>query len=345
MHSLWAKTVTQLRRYMPVTPGRRHLQRPIHRHLWNGGPVRKLTIGKRGTGGRNNKGKITVRHRGGGHKRRIRIIDYHRWEPGPQTVIRIEYDPGRSGHIALIEHDETHKQSYILAAEGLRAGNKVESFRTGIPQRLVDKMGGNVDPGIMATETIVKGNCLPLRLIPISTVVFGLGIRRNDGAKLCRSAGACASVMQQEGKYAVCRLQSGEVRKFDSSVCATVGVMSNEAHQHMKYGKAGRMRWRGIRPTVRGVAMNANEHPHGGGRGKSKGNKHSRSMAPQFNILITRCVGLEDKGFPNKAQAQWICYSKSSKRAQWRVWASPSRITRDLLDFQNCLIISKVFTK
>jgi ribosomal protein L2 len=114
-------------------------------------------------------------------------------------------------------------------------------------------------------------------MIPLSTVVFGLGIRRNDGAKLCRAAGASAQVLQQESEFTICKLASGEVRKFRSDVCATIGVMSNEARQHMKYGKAGRMRWLGIRPTVRGVAMNANEHPHGGGRGKSKGNKHSRS--------------------------------------------------------------------
>jgi ribosomal protein L2 len=276
---------------MPVTPGRRHQQRPIHEHLYKGGPVRKLTVAKRGTGGRNHSGKITCRHRGGGHKRRIRIIDYQRREPGPQTVVRIEYDPGRSGHIALIQHDETGKQTYILAAEGLRAGDKVESYRAGIPKRLLEKMNGKIDPGIMATETIVKGNCLPLRLIPLSTVVFGLGLRPIDGAKLCRSAGASAQVLQQEGPYAVCKLASGEVRKFKSDVCATIGVMSNEAHQHMRYGKAGRMRWLGIRPTVRGVAMNANEHPHGGGRGKSKGNKHTRSICLQSNFLIYQVCG------------------------------------------------------
>jgi ribosomal protein L2 len=276
---------------MPITPGRRHHQRPVHEHLWKGGPVHKLTIAKRATGGRNHSGKVTVRHRGGGHKRRIRLVDYHRREPGPQTVVRIEYDPGRSGHIALIQHDETKKQSYILAAEGLRAGDKVESFRAGIPKRLLDKMGGKIDPGVMATETIVKGNCLPLRMIPLNTVVFALGIRRGGGAKLCRAAGASASVLQQEGEYAVCKLASGEIRRFESNVCATVGVMSNEAHQHIKYGKAGRKRWLGIRPTVRGVAMNANEHPHGGGRGKSKGGKHTRSIVSLVYSLILQVCG------------------------------------------------------
>jgi large subunit ribosomal protein L2 len=277
---------------MPVSPGRRHQQRPIHDHLWKGNPVRRLTVAKRGTGGRNNTGKITCRHRGGGHRRRIRIIDYHRREPGPQTVVRIEYDPGRSGHIALLQHDETGKQTYILAAEGIRAADKLESYRAGIPQSLLEKMGGKIDPGIMVTETIVKGNCLPLRMIPLSTVVFALGIGRNDGAKLCRAAGACAQVLQQEGEFTVCKLASGEVRKFRNDVCATIGVMSNEAHQHVKYGKAGRKRWLGIRPTVRGVAMNANEHPHGGGRGKSKGNKHSRSTSFLFPFLTLQVFGV-----------------------------------------------------
>jgi ribosomal protein L2 len=144
----------------------------------------------------------------------------------------------------------------------------------------MNKMRGKIDPGVMAIETIIKGNCLPLKMLPLSTVVFGLGLTRNGGAKLCRAAGTYAQVLHQEGEHTVCKLASGEVRKFWNSVCATVGVMSNEAHQHVKYGKAGRMRWRGIRPTVRGVAMNAVDHPHGGGRGKSKGNKHTRSINP-----------------------------------------------------------------
>jgi len=298
----------QIRRYMPVTPGLRHQQRPVHDHLWKGKPLRSLTIAKRGTGGRNNTGKVTVRHRGGGHKRRIRILDYNRREPGPQTVLRIEYDPGRSGHIALIQHDETGKKSYILAAEGLRAGDKVESYRKGIPKSLFDKMGGKIDPGIMVTETIVKGNCLPLRMIPLNTVVFALGIRHTDGAKLCRAAGSHATVMQQSGGWAVCKLASGEIRKFNSNVCATIGVMSNEAHQHIKYGKAGRKRWLGIRPTVRGVAMNANEHPHGGGRGKSKGNKHTRSTSYLVLVLMLQVCGdgrRRERG-PGRRLVRWL---------------------------------------
>jgi hypothetical protein len=161
----------------------------------------------------------------------------------------------------------------------------------GISQRLWDKMGGKMDPGIMVTETVVKGNCLPLRMMPMNTVVFGIGLKAQDGAKLCRAAGAHATVMQQSGDFAVCKLASGEIRQFHRDVCATVGVMSNEAHQHIKYGKAGRKRWLGIRPTVRGVAMNANEHPHGGGRGKSKGNKHTRSESLSVLVLIFQVFG------------------------------------------------------
>jgi len=314
LYSIRLTKVGKIRRYMPVTPGLRHQQRPIHDHLWKGQPLRKLTIAKRSTGGRNCTGKITCRHRGGGHKRRIRVVDYDRWEPGPQTVVRIQRDPGRSGHIALIQHDSTDKQTYILAAEGLRAGDKVESYRLGIPKRLMQKMEGKIDPGVMAIETIVKGNCLPLRLVPQNMVVFALGIKRNDGAKLCRAAGASAQVLHHDGGYTVCKLASGEIRKFPDVVCATVGVMSNEAHQHIKYGKAGRKRWLGIRPTVRGVAMNANDHPHGGGRGKSKGNKHTRSKCLRISISnCFRCMGLEDQGYANKGQNQSMGHSKPSQ--------------------------------
>ena len=192
-------------------------------------------------------------------------------------------------------------------------------------------MGGNIDPGVMATETIVKGNCLPLRMIPLNTVIFALGMRKRDGAKLCRAAGSCATLLQHEGEYVVCKLASGEVRKFEAGVCATVGVMSNEAHQHMKYGKAGRMRWLGIRPTVRGVAMNANEHPHGGGRGKSKGNKHTRSI-PLIEYSNFRCMGLENEGNANEGKDQWMGHSKSSKRTHERAWEAAKRFTRIVLD-------------
>ncbi|KAL2178593.1 mitochondrial 54S ribosomal protein uL2m [Thermothelomyces heterothallicus CBS 202.75] len=278
----------KMRTYKPRTPGLRHLKRPINDHLWKGRPFLPLTFPKKGhgKGGRNNSGKITVRHRGGGHKRRIRIVDFKRWTPGPHTVERIEYDPGRSAHIALLTEQATGKKSYIVAAEGMRAGDVVQSYRSGIPQDLLDSMGGVIDPGILAAKTAWRGNCLPLHMIPVGTAVYCVGSRKDGGAVFCRSAGTYATIISKEeetrddgtkvmtGKHVIVRLQSGEIRKVSKDACATIGVASNVMHQYRQLGKAGRSRWLNIRPTVRGVAMNAFEHPHGGGRGKSKGNRH-----------------------------------------------------------------------
>ncbi|KAL2157445.1 hypothetical protein VTH06DRAFT_6137 [Thermothelomyces fergusii] len=277
----------KMRTYKPRTPGLRHLKRPINDHLWRGRPFLPLTFPKKGhgKGGRNNSGKITIRHRGGGHKRRIRIVDFQRWTPGPHTVERIEYDPGRSAHIALLTEQATGKKSYIVAAEGMRAGDVVQSYRSGIPQDLLDSMGGVVDPGILAAKTAWRGNCLPLHMIPVGTAVYCVGSRKDGGAVFCRSAGTYATVISKEeetrddgtkvmtGKHVIVRLQSGEIRKVSKDACATIGVASNVMHQFRQLGKAGRSRWLNIRPTVRGVAMNAFEHPHGGGRGKSKSNR------------------------------------------------------------------------
>ncbi|KAI0159528.1 ribosomal protein L2 [Xylariaceae sp. FL1272] len=281
-------TSSFLRTYKPISPGLRHLKRPINDHLWRGGPHRALTFPKKGMakGGRNNTGRITVRHRGGGVKRRIRTVDFHRWLPGPHTVERIEYDPGRSAHIALLNEDATDKKTYIVAADGMRAGDVVQSFRSGIPQDLIDSMGGIVDPGVLAAKTAHRGNCLPLHLIPVGTPVFNVGSHPKGGAVFCRSAGTYAIVegkdeeMREDGvkvvtgKYVIVRLQSGEVRKVSKDACATIGVSSNIYHHYRQLGKAGRSRRLNIRPTVRGVAMNKVDHPHGGGRGKSKGNRN-----------------------------------------------------------------------
>ncbi len=271
-----------MKKYKPTTPGRRWLRRPVNNHLWKGGPVRKLTSAKRKQGGRNNTGRVTVRHQGGGHRRRIRHVDFHRLAPGPHEVERIEYDPGRSGHIALIRRLADQSQHYILAPLGIRQGDILESYRAGIPQQLLDEMGmkaDKVDPGMLAARTVSNGNCLPLRMIPVGAIVHALAISPNGPAKLCRSAGTFARIVSRttDGKYAVIRLQSGETRKIHIDAGATMGVVSNKNHQHRKLGKAGRSRWLGIRPTVRGVAMNAVDHPHGGGRGKSKGNVLSSS--------------------------------------------------------------------
>lgn len=259
-----------MRTYKPRTPGVRHLKRPINDHLWKGRPFLPLTFPKKGMGkgGRNNSGHITVRHRGGGAKRRIRTVDFHRWNPGPHLVERIEYDPNRSAHIALLTEEATGAKSYIISPDGTRAGDVVQSYRSGIPQDLLDSMGGVIDPGILAAKTAHRGNCLPLHLIPVGTPVFNVGSHPKGGAVFCRSAGTFALVESKDeetredgvkvvtGKYVTVRLQSGEVRKCSKDACATIGVSSNIHHQYRQLGKAGRSRWLNIRPTVRGLAMN-----------------------------------------------------------------------------------------
>jgi ribosomal protein L2 len=221
------------------------------------------------------------------------MVDYERKEPGGHVVERIEYDPNRSAHLALIEHPTTKVKSYIIAAEGMRAGDVVESFRSGIPEALLQSMGGVIDPGILAAKTCFRGNCLPLRLIPVGTQVYNVCTRVSGGGVFCRSAGTFATVVgkgdRSTGFQVILRLQSGEVRKFDKDACATVGVVSNPNHHFRQLGKAGRSRWLNIRPTVRGLAMNAVDHPHGGGRGKSKGNVHPVSIwgTPVSSDLLT----------------------------------------------------------
>lgn len=265
-----ASKSVKLRTYKPRTPGVRHLRRPINDHLWKGRPFLPLTIPKKGQGkgGRNVHGRITVRHRGGGAKRRIRTVDFERRRPGPHLVERIEYDPGRSAHIALVTEQNTGRKTYIIAADGLRAGDVVHSYRAGIPQDLLDSMGGIIDPGILASKTAFAGNCLPMHMIPVGTVVFCVGSSADRGAVFCRSAGTSATIVNKNeetrddgtrimtGKYVEVRLQSGEVRRVSKNACATIGVASNVHHHYRQLGKAGRSRWLNIRPTVRGVAMN-----------------------------------------------------------------------------------------
>ncbi|KAF2472005.1 ribosomal protein L2 [Lindgomyces ingoldianus] len=274
-----------LRTYKPRTPGLRHLKRPVNDHLWKGRPLLRLTIPKKGQhlGGRNNSGQVTVRHRGGGHKRRIRIVDYYRFAPGKHVVDRIEYDPNRSAHLALVTRVETGEKSYIVAADGMRAGDEIQSYRSGIPKELLDSMGGVVDPGMLAAKTASRGNCLPIHMVPLGTQVFNLGSKTRGKAVFCRSAGTYAIVMNKEEvekprgleiASVIVRLQSGEMRKVSPDACCTIGVASNPQSHFTSLGKAGRARWLGKRPEVRGVAMNAADHPHGGGRGKSKGNVH-----------------------------------------------------------------------
>lgn len=307
VHEALTRTSNLFKTYKPITPGRRHLRRPLNEHLYEGRPLRLLTVPLRKKGGRNSTGRITVRHRGGGHKRRIRLVDFMRTEPGPHQVVRIEYDPGRSAHIALLYNPDPNvsgrkKWSYILAPENIKAGDVVESFRNGVPDGLVpgyvdskDKRGKLLDTGVgsdastttaslalglLRSRTIKPGNVLPLRLIPTGTIIHCISLHPDKPGILVRAAGTFAQVVAHDdvGKYTLVRLQSGEVRKVLQDCCATVGKVSNPLWKNRSLGKAGRARWLGWRPTVRGMAMNACDHPHGGGRGKSKGNKQARSV-------------------------------------------------------------------
>ncbi|KAK2796828.1 hypothetical protein FQN49_009004, partial [Arthroderma sp. PD_2] len=191
----------KLRTYTPRTPGLRHLRRAINDHLWKGRPVKDLTFPKKGhgKGGRNSTGRITVRHRGGGHKRRIRVVDFARHEPGPHVVERIEHDPGRTAHIALVKSKLTKKVSYILAPEGMREGDVVESYRAGIPDELWKSMGNTIDPGVLAATTARRGNCLPLTMVPVGTMIFNIGLHKGKGGQLCRGAGTYGILMTKAG--------------------------------------------------------------------------------------------------------------------------------------------------
>ncbi|ANB14538.1 mitochondrial 54S ribosomal protein RML2 [Sugiyamaella lignohabitans] len=273
------KTAVKMKSPKPISPSLRWYKWPIYPYLHKGKPVKELTVPRKKHSGRNHHGLITVRHQGGGAKRRIRLIDFFRLDGGVHEVVRIEYDPNRSSHIALVKNEETSALSYILACVGLRAGDKVESFRDGIPQRIIDKMGGENDPGILATHIAKKGNCMPLSMIPLGSIIHNIGVSKIGPGKLCRAAGTYGRLHEKlpEKKKAVIRLQSGEYRYVALDACATLGMVSNPDHQHRSFGKAGRSRHFGIRPRVRGVAMNKVDHPLGGGRGKSKGNKVPQS--------------------------------------------------------------------
>ena len=279
--------------FKPITPGLRHKKSPVRDHLHPGRPVRFLTLAKRKTGGRNNTGRITTRHRGGGHKRRIRIIDWLRADAGKQRVVRLEYDPGRSAHIALLKHTGTRTLSYIVAPDGLKPGDEVESFAELAGTRALDRMApekrkqhvadkeeGVADDAIAGYTRQLPlnvGNCLPLSHIPPGTLLHCIGLQPRRPPALARSAGTSAQLLAKTPTHAQLKLGSGEVRLVNLNAIATIGRVSNPEHHNRKYGKAGVRRWLGWRPTVRGVAMNKVDHPMGGGRGKSKSNKHPRS--------------------------------------------------------------------
>ena len=237
----------------PTSPGRRFVVNVVNDELHKGAPHKALVEKKSKTGGRNNNGRITTRHVGGGHKQHYRKIDFKRNKDGiVAEVERIEYDPNRTAFIALLKYSDGERR-YMIAPKGVQAGDQVQS--------------GDSAP-------IKVGNTLPLRNIPVGSVVHCIELKPGKGAQMARSAGASVQLVAREGRYATLRLRSGEMRKVLADCRATLGEVSNSEHSLRKLGKAGAARWRGVRPTVRGVAMNPVDHPHGGGEGRTSGGRH-----------------------------------------------------------------------
>ncbi len=234
--------------FKPYSAGRRFMTVSSFDEITTDKPEKSLTVRLTKTGGRNQQGKLTVRHRGGGHKRLYRIIDFKRTKDGiPARVATIEYDPNRSARIALLNYADGEKR-YILAPNGLKVGDKVES-------------GAEAD--------IKVGNALPIKNIPVGTMIHNIELKIGKGAQLVRSAGTSAQLMAKEGDYALLRMPSGEIRRVHINCRATIGQVGNLEHENITIGKAGRSRWLGRRPETRGIAMNPNDHPHGGGEGRS----------------------------------------------------------------------------
>ncbi|WP_447927673.1 MULTISPECIES: 50S ribosomal protein L2 [unclassified Vreelandella] len=237
----------------PTSAGRRHVVKIVGEQLYKGRAYAPLLEKQSKSGGRNNYGRITTRHVGGGHRQHYRLIDFKRTKDGvPATVERLEHDPNRSAHIALLKYADGERR-YIIAPKGVSAGDVLES-------------------GVNAP--IKKGNALPLRNIPLGSTVHGIELKPGKGAQIARSAGTSAQLVAREGNYATLRLRSGEMRKILAECRATLGEVSNSEHSLRQLGKAGAKRWRGVRPTVRGVAMNPVDHPHGGGEGRTSGGRH-----------------------------------------------------------------------
>ena len=242
-----------LKTYNPTSPGRRQLITVDRSDLHKGAPEKALTEGKRKTGGRNNTGRITAWHRGGGHKQRYRLIDWKRTKMDVEaTVLRIEYDPNRTAYIALIEYTDGEK-AYILAPQRLAAGDKVVSSEK---------------------ADIKPGNAMPLKNMPVGTIVHNIELKPGKGAQMARSAGAYAQLVGRDQGYAQIKLPSGELRIVRGDCMASVGAVSNQDHSNENKGKAGRNRWLGKKPHVRGVVMNPVDHPHGGGEGRTSGGRH-----------------------------------------------------------------------
>ncbi|MHB8473910.1 MAG: 50S ribosomal protein L2 [Gammaproteobacteria bacterium] len=237
----------------PTSPGRRFVVKVVTADLHKGAPHKALLEVQKKNGGRNNQGRITMRHQGGGHRQHYRLVDFKRNKDGvPGRVERIEYDPNRSAHIALVLYADGERR-YIVAPRGVVAGSEIVSG---------------------AAAPIKAGNALPLRNIPVGTQIHCIEMQPGKGAQLARSAGATVQLVARDGSYATLRLRSGEMRKIHIDCKATIGEVGNAEHNLRSLGKAGAKRWRGVRPTVRGVAMNPVDHPHGGGEGRTSGGRH-----------------------------------------------------------------------
>lgn len=237
----------------PTSPGRRHVVKVVNKDLHKGRPFAALVEKNSKSGGRNNNGRITTRHVGGGHKHHYRIVDFKRNKDGiPAKVERLEYDPNRSANIALVLYADGERR-YILAPKGLTAGDMIQS--------------GEDAP-------IKAGNTLPLRNMPLGSVIHNIELKPGKGGQIARSAGAFVQLVARDGAYVTVRLRSGEMRKILAECRATLGEVGNAEHMLRSLGKAGASRWRGVRPTVRGVAMNPVDHPHGGGEGRTSGGRH-----------------------------------------------------------------------
>ncbi len=274
-----------LKNFKPRTPGTRQLVIVDRSELWSGKPEKELTVGLKRTGGRNNTGRITSRRMGGGHKRRYRLVDFKRQKfDVVGTVERIEYDPNRTAFIALIEYTDGEK-AYILAPQRLSQGDKVVS-------------GEKVD--------VKPGNTMPVRNIPVGTIIHNVEMKPGKGGQIARSAGSYVQLVGRDAGYAQVKLSSGELRIIPSDCLATIGAVSNPDQSNVSLGKAGRKRWMGIRPSVRGVAMNPVDHPHGGGEGRTSGGRHP--VTPW---------GKSTKGLKtrkNKSTDKMILRSRKSKR-------------------------------
>ncbi len=241
------------RTFRPTTPSRRFMSTLTNDDVTASKPLKALTVGKKRTGGRNNVGRIAIRHRGGGHKRALRLVDFRRDKEGvPGRIATIEYDPNRSARIALVHYADGDRR-YIVAPQGLAVGQAVVTS---------------------ASADILPGNTLPLKQIPLGTAIHNIEIKPGRGGQLVRSAGSAAQLLAKDQGWVQIKLPSGEIRRVHEICRATIGQVGNLEHENVSIGKAGRRRWLGIRPTVRGVAMNPVDHPLGGGEGKTSGGRH-----------------------------------------------------------------------